>query len=80
MLPHFHRGDVTRRQARPAAVDDFRFRVLVAAAAAAEGGNMAAAQLDRDTQSSLCAEFVNFSAKDTAAVSGSPAAGSPAAA
>ncbi|XP_075902159.1 E3 ubiquitin-protein ligase UBR2 isoform X1 [Nelusetta ayraudi] len=28
---------------------------------------MAAAQLDRETQSSLCAEFLNFSAKDTAA-------------
>lgn len=37
---------------------------------------MAAAQLDRETQSSLCAEFLNFSAKDTAAVSGRPAAGS----
>lgn len=38
---------------------------------------MAAAQLDRETQSSLCGEFVNFSAKDTAAVSGSPGAGGP---
>lgn len=34
---------------------------------------MAAAQLDGETQSSLCAEFLNFSAKDTAAVSGSAA-------
>lgn len=34
---------------------------------------MAAAQLDRDPQSALCAEFLNFSAKDTAAVSGSSA-------
>lgn len=32
---------------------------------------MAAAQLDRESQSALCAEFLNFSAKDTAAVSDS---------
>lgn len=33
---------------------------------------MAAAESDRDSLSSLSAEFLNFSAKDTSAVSGSP--------
>lgn len=37
----------------------------------AEEGNMAAAQLDREFPSVLCAEFLNFSAKDTASVSSS---------
>ncbi|CAG05126.1 unnamed protein product [Tetraodon nigroviridis] len=33
---------------------------------------MAAAESDRDSPSTLSAEFLNFSAKDTSAVSGSP--------
>lgn len=33
---------------------------------------MAAAESDRDSQSTLSEEFLNFSAKDTSAVSGSP--------
>lgn len=38
----------------------------------AEGGKMAAAESDRDSPSTLSAEFLNFSAKDTSAVSVSP--------
>ncbi len=57
----------------PSAVDDFRFRVLLQPSNShrAEEGKMAAAQSERDPPSALCSEFLNFSAKDTASVSGS---------
>lgn len=56
---------------RPRPLSCWSFPVLLAAATGAEGGKMAAAESDRDPPSALCAEFLNFSAKDTASVSGS---------